>query len=93
MIRSYYKLSKATYCRLKKSDESFHQGNPSNESNLNSRHLSEEAKHLLLELVDPPKPPTMIKNLQLKLFEVLQEYYHDIVIRKYLRNVLKYSFK
>ena len=93
MIRSYYKLSNATCCRLKKTDKNYHDENASRDVGASKRHLSEEAKMLVTKLVEPPKSPIVIKDLQRKLFEILQEQYGDIVIRKYLRDTLKYSFK
>ena len=93
MIRSYYKLSKSSYSRLKKSDDLTYQDNEIHIINRKQVCLSEEVKHLLLKLVEPPKPLVVIKDLQQKLFEMLQEYYEDAVIRKYLKYTLKYSFR
>ena len=93
MIRSYYRLSKSSYSRLKEFDDRTYQHNEIHIINRKQVCLSEEAKHFLLKLVEPPKPPVLIKELQQKLFEMLQEYYEDAVIRKYLKYTLKYSFR
>ena len=93
MIWSYYKLSKATYCRLKNSDNETHQITSSNQAYSMEKDLSAEAKLLVSKLVEPPKLPLTVKDLQLKLFEILHKDYNDSVIRRFLKNNLKYSFK
>ena len=93
MILSYYKLLKATFCLLKNSENETHQIASSNQAYSIEKDLSSEAKLLVSKLTDPPKLPLTVKDLQLKLFEIIHEDYNDSVIERFLKNNRKYSFK
>ena len=92
-IKFIFQLSKATCSRLKKSDDSLYQGSAIDIPRIHRQHLSEDVKHLITNFVEPQKSLIVVEGFQQKLFEILGEYYSDIIVRKYLRKVMKYSFK
>ena len=92
-IKFIFQLSKATCSRLKKSDDSLYQGSAIDVPRIHRQNLSEEATLLITNLVEPQKSLIVVEDFQQKLFEILSEYYSDIIVRKYLRKVMKYSFK
>ena len=55
--------------------------------------LSDKAKILLRNLVNPPKPPKTVNQLRLKLAELNNEIVSKYQIRKYLKKELKYTYK
>ena len=93
LIWSYFKISKSTYSRLKKSV-----GHAEHAQKISRRDgtislLSESAKELLKTMVESPKRPISIKGLQHKVFELLSEDDSDIAIRRFLREELRFAYK
>ena len=94
MLLRLFRLSKSTIRRLNKEYEKNHQ---KNESRLlerkNNYELSLEAKDLVEKFIKPPTAPVTISKIQNLIHNELGEVYSIYIIRKYIRDTLKYRFK
>ena len=94
MLQRLFRLSKSTIRRLNKEYEENHQ---KNESRLlerkNNYELSLEAKDLVEKFIKPPTVPVTISKIQNLIHNELGEVYSIYIIRKYIKDALKYRFK
>ena len=94
MLQRLFKLSKSTIRRLQKECEAVHQ---KEESKLMKSYgdykLTSYAKSLVKDYIRPPTFPVTIGKLQSAIHSKMGEKYSIHLLRKFIRNELKYRFK
>ena len=93
LIWNLYKLSKSLYYQITNDQSEWDMTGNFEINQAQKEWLSDKARLLLSNLVNPPKPPITIDQLRLKLAELNKESVSKYQIRKWLQKHQKYTYK
>ena len=93
-IKDAYRLSSATYNRLKNTIYSpFRERDWKSKSNLMKNFISPDIQGFIAEMISPPQLPMTIKRIRNAVYDKFGKTYSPHIMNKFLKKVLNFSFK